>query len=153
MSLDDLMNRFRLASRELFNNYFRVDIPSSADPWLVEERFSNVQDELFQMMVTEPASLSRIDYGQLQTDIAIELQADSIPWLLNREKDSGYWDAQPSEVTREAQLKFISFFDWDQLSYRDNTYVKVLVMDWPAKSSVVGRNALIEAQYVRYVRA
>jgi hypothetical protein len=153
MSLDELMNRFRLASRELFNNYFRVDIPSSSDPWLVEERFSNVQDELFQMLVTEPASLSRIEYGELQTDVAVALQADSVPWLLNREKDSGYWDAKPNEVTSDARLKFISFFDWDQLSYRDNTYVKVLVIDWPTEPSVVGRNALIEAQYVRYVRA
>jgi hypothetical protein len=153
MSLDDLMNRFRLASRELFNNYFRVDIPSSGDPWLVEERFSNVQDELFQMMVTEPASLSRIEYGDLQTEIIVELRSDSAPWLLNREKNSGYWDAEPNEVTRDAQLKFKAFFDWDQLSYRDNIYVRVLVVDWPARPSVVGRDALIEAQYVRYVRA
>jgi hypothetical protein len=153
MTLDELINRFRLASRELFNNYFRVDIPSSSDPWLVEERFSNVQEGLFKMMVTEPASLSRIEYGELQTEIVVELQSDFAPWLLNREKDSGYWDADPKEVTREAKLQFISFFDWDQLSYRDNTYVRVLVVDWPAEPSVIGRNALIEAQYVRYVLA
>ncbi|MBS1144918.1 MAG: hypothetical protein H6R14_2324 [Proteobacteria bacterium] len=153
MSIDDLMNRFRLASRELFNNYFRIDIPSSVDPWLVEERFSNVQDELFQMMVTEPASISRIGYGDLQTDIIVEMRSDSVPWLLNRDKNSGYWDAEPNQVTRDAQLKFKAFFDWDQLSYRDNTYVRVLVVDWPAMPSVVGRDALIEAQYVRYVQA
>lgn len=129
MLLDDLMNRFRLASRELFNTYFRIDIPNSADPWLVEERFSNVQDELFQMQVIEPASLSRVEYGELQKEIAVELRSDFVPWLLNREKDSGYWDAEPKEVTRDAQLRFISFFDWDQLSYRDNTYVRVLVLD------------------------
>jgi hypothetical protein len=105
------------------------------------------------MMVTEPASLSRIEYGDLQTEIIVELRSDSAPWLLNRETNSGYWDAEPNEVTRDAQLKFKAFFDWDQLSYRDNIYVRVLVVDWPARPSVVGRDALIEAQYVRYVRA
>lgn len=152
MTLNELINRFRLASRELFNNYFRVDIPGSNDPWLIEERFSNVQEVLFQMMVTEPASLSRIEYGELQTDIFVELQSDFAPWLLNREKDSGYWDAEPKEVTRKAKMQFITFFDWDQLSYRDNTYVRVLVVDWPGEPSVVGKHALIEAQYVHYVQ-
>ena len=153
MTLDELINRFRLASRELFNNYFRVDIPQSNDPWLIEERFSNVQELLFQMMVTEPASLPAITYGELQPAISVELQSDFCPWLLNREEDSGYWDAEPKEVSREAKLQFIAFFDWDQLSYRDNRYVRVLINDWPKYPNLVGRHALIESQYVRYVLA
>jgi hypothetical protein len=58
--------------------------------------------------------------------------------MLNREVDSGYWDYPLEEVTREAKLGFISFFDWDQLDYRDHRYVRVQVLEWASQPTVVG---------------
>ena len=43
MDLDARSNRFRIASRELFNQFFRVDDAYSNDPaWILEERFCEV---------------------------------------------------------------------------------------------------------------
>ena len=153
MNIDEMMNRFRLASREVFNHFFRVSDPYNNDGWSFEERFSEVQAVLFKKLVTEPASLSDKGYGYLQPEILVELRSESAPIMLNREVDSGYWDHPIKEVTKDARLLFISFFDWDQLDYRDNRYVRVQMDRWSSHPETVGKHALIESQYVRFVKA
>jgi hypothetical protein len=81
------------ASRELFNHFFRVSDPYNNDGWQFEERFSEVQVVLFQKLVTEPAALSDIKYGAIQISVVVELRdSESVPCMINREIDSGYWD-------------------------------------------------------------
>lgn len=65
MKLDERMTQFRLASREVFNNFFRVPDPYNNDGWTLEERFSAVQSILFQKLVIEPESLREVQYGEL----------------------------------------------------------------------------------------
>jgi hypothetical protein len=154
INIDEMMNQFRLASREVFNQFFRVPDPYDNDGWLLEERFSEVQAVLFQKLVTQPASLSDTRYGDLQRDLLIELRhTDMVPAMVNREVDSGYWDYPLKEVNKEARLLFVRFFDWDQLDYRDNRYVRVQIDQWPSHPEAVGKHALIESHCVRFVRA
>jgi hypothetical protein len=75
---------------------------------------------------------------------------DFAPLLINREIDSGYWDYPIREVGRLATLRFISFFDWDQLGVRDNMYVRVVIHSWPGASELEGKHALIGANYVQF---
>lgn len=151
IDIDGLMNQFRLASRELFNQFFRVPDPYKNNGWLFEARFSVVQMTLFQKLVTEPASLANIEYGNLQTEILVELRdCDVAPIMINREVDSGYWDHPKKEITKDARLVFVRFFDWDQLDYRDNHYVRVQIDRWPSHPETAGKHALIESQYVRF---
>ena len=154
MDLDAMMNQFRVASRELFNQFFRVPDPYNNDGWACEERFSRVQAALFQALVVEPAKLPDSRYGELFPSIAVELRhGDRAPIMLNRGVDSGYWDHPLKEVTRDANLLFVSFFDWDQLDYRDNRYVRVKVEHWPSQKAAEGKHALIESQYVRFAKS
>ena len=154
VSIDEMMNQFRIASRELFNHFFRVVDPYNNDGWLFERRFSEVQATLFQKLVTEPASLSYTKYGDRQPEMFVELrQSESAPIMVNREIDSGYWDFPIKEITQEVQLCFVSFFDWDRLEYRDNRYVRVQIHRWPSRPEVVGKHCLIESQHVRFVKA
>ena len=152
MNIDSRINHFRIASLELFNLFFRVDDPYSNDQaWVMEERYSEVQDLLFQKLVVEPAGLQSVVYGLLTSSIVVSLRyGDFAPIMLNREVDSGYWDHSLKEVTREARLGFISFFDFDQLAYRDHRYVRVQVLEWQSQPSVVGKHGLLESQYVRF---
>jgi len=151
IDIDKMMTQFRLASRELFNNFFRVADPYDNDGWLFEGRFSEVQAVLFQKLVTEPASLPNVRYGSLQTGIVVKLRnSEMVPIMLNRELKSGYWDYPLKEVTKEAELSFVSFFDWDQLDCRDNRYVLVQVQRWPSHPETIGKQALIESHYVRF---
>lgn len=153
--LDKSIKQFRIASRELFNDLFRVSDPYEADSnaWVLEERFREIQNLLFQKLVLEPHEMPEIKYGDAQLDIAVELHICEVTKImLNREINSGYWDYPINEVTREAKLVFLNFFDWDQLDYRDNQYVRVQVSDWPSHPDAIGKHALIESQCVRFTR-
>jgi hypothetical protein len=149
MVLDDLMSRFRYASRELFNHHFRVPDPYNNDGWLLEGRFSQVEAVLFEQLVAAPAALPSVTWGTHQPAIHVGLRhGDFAPIMVNRETDSGYWDFPIKEVTRDAQLSFVRFFDWDLLAVRDNQYVRVVIDAWPQHPEGAGKHALIEAQYV-----
>jgi hypothetical protein len=152
--IDELVNSFRLASRELFNNFFRTSNPYIGNEgWTAKERFSAVQSVLFQKLVTEPAGLSRITYGDPQPNIGVEIRiGENAPVMLNRETRSGYWDHPVTQVTREAGLRFLAFFDWDQLGCKDNQYARILVDRWPSRPEVVGKEGLIDCRHVRFVK-
>lgn len=154
-NINRLMDRFRFASREIFNDHFRAESPYSPDGAILERRFNELQTILFQKLVTEPASLPSVPYGEIQPAIVILLRKDfvSAPAMLNREVNSGYWDHPLKEVTRDCRLLFMSFFDWDQLDYRDNRYVRALVSEWPSHPEVIGKHALIDSRYVTFARA
>lgn len=154
MDLDARLNHFRTASRELFNHFFRVDDPyNNDDAWALEERYREVESLLFAKLVLEPADLPIIPYGTLNPNIRVELRRGELaPIMLNREIDSGYWDYPLKEVTREAKLAFVSFFDWDQLDYRDHRYVRVQVTEWRSWPDAVGKHAFIEAHCVRFTK-
>jgi len=151
MDLDELMNRFRLASRELFNHHFRVLDPYNNDGWLLEERFGQVEAVLFEQLVAQPAKLPSVALGIHQLSIRVALRHGKFaPIMINREIASGYWDFPIEEVTEDAQLSFVRFFDWDQLAIRDNQYVRVIIDTWPPHPETAGKHALVEAQYVAF---
>lgn len=90
MSIDESMRRFRLASRELFNAYFRVEDPWNNDGWRLEERFSEVEATLFDALVARPCKLNSTRYGESQPEIQVVLKCSEFaPAMVNRESDSG----------------------------------------------------------------
>lgn len=156
VDLDERMNQFRIASRELFNHFFRVSDPyeSGKQAWLQEERFRDLQALLFQKLVVEPLSLDIMEYGDPQPDILVESRYDgAVPIMLNRDVDSGYWDYPLKEISKDSRLVFVSFFDWGQLDYRDNRYVRVRVDHSPTHADIIGKHGLIESQHVRFVKS
>mgnify|MGYP003703970341 FL=1 len=153
MELDALINRFRVASRELFNGYFRVDDPhKNPEAWTFDERHGEIEQVLFEKMVLEPADLPSVDYGFANPNILVQLKSDFAPIMFNREINSGYWDHPLREVTNDAKLVFVSFFDWDDLDYRDNRYVRVIVKEWLAYPEMTDKHALLESQYARFIK-
>jgi hypothetical protein len=155
MTLDELMNRFRVASRELFNNYFRVPVRSnnSTEAWDPIHDFSEVQNVLFETLVAHPSKLPLLPYGACQPSMVVTLRPHFAPIMLNREVDSGYWDYPLNQVAADALLLFIEYFDWDQLAVRDNQYVRVKVDNWASHPEAVGKHALIDSHYVWFDKA
>ncbi len=149
MSIDENMRRFRIAGRELFNAYFRVEDPWNNDGWKLEERFSEVESILFDVLVARPCGMTSTRYGELQPEIEVALKGSEFaPVMINRESDSGYWDFPVHRMTKSGRLAFIRFFDWDLLAIRDNHYVRARIEEWPEHPECVGKHALIETQYV-----
>lgn len=154
VSLNELMERFRVASREIFNQFFHVEDPYNNNGWPSEERFKAVERILFDKMVLEPAGLEQASYNSVMPSIAVKLRIGGpAPAMINREIKSGYWDHPIQEVTNDAHLHFICFFDWDNLSYRNNQYVRVRIARWPSQQEVEGKEALIEARYVEFSKS
>jgi len=153
--MDKLVNKFRLASRELFNNYFLEELLVNED-WNFYEHFTLIEEQLFLALVTTQSGIAEITYGFPQPEILVTPRSESIcgiPIMLNREIDSGYWDHSITVASPSCVFTFMKFFDWDQKSYQDNRYVRVIVRDWPENPSLVGKHALIETHYVSYKKA
>jgi hypothetical protein len=152
--LDSSLQSFRIAGRELFNTYFRPKATGFDDAWAWEARFSLVEAELFEQLIAVPHELNLRRYGEFQEHIAVALrQGEFAPIMVNRDVDSGYWDYPLRELTREVELRFVRFFDWDLLAVRDSQFVRVVISAWPSHSEAVGKHALVEAQHVSYSEA
>ncbi len=173
MDIHESMNRFRLASRELFNHYFSV--PQGENAFEYYDGFNEVERVLFTMLVLEPCSVPRASkdytYGiDGHPGIRVRLPIANVgeylvgddtpqvaPIMLNRELTwinsgyCGYWDFPLNSFSNEATLLYVSFFDWESMAYRDNAYVRVQVSDWPSHPEAIGRHGLVESFRVRYV--
>lgn len=154
-SLDAQINKFRLAARELFNNYFRQPSrENSGEAWAAVERFSQVERELFRVLVVEPCELPIRAYHQdIQSEIGVRLKHDGFaPIMVGRKDSPGSWDDPMKTVHSDTSMTFSHFFDWDQTDYIDNRYAEVVIDHCPTNNIVDGRNALIETQYVEFFR-
>jgi hypothetical protein len=151
MSAEALMADFRVASRKLFNRFFRIAGPweNQEAAWSLVERFNDLESVLFRKMVSEALNIEGIDYGHPQEDILVVGQ-DGISALINREIDSGYWDFPTSTIPVDAEMQFISFFDWDALAMRDNRYARVRIAACDSNQALVGKHALLDSQRVSY---
>lgn len=152
ISIDKSINRFRLASREIFNNFFLEDFLKNED-WDFYEQFTCIEEELFYALVASRAGINANTYGLPQTEILARPSFDytcGIPILLDKDIDSGCWDCPTKTAPSNCVFTFISFFDWDQKSYKDNRYLRAIVKEWPEMPDLVGKHALIETIYLSY---
>lgn len=147
------IGRFRLASRELFNHYFLFPDRSQHEQYLAIEQFRDVEQILFKGMVTLPCGLREIRYGHVQGEIAVHAQstANPCPVMVNREISSGYWDFPIDVMPKDADLRFVSFFDWAQLAPQDHQYVRATIFEWPGSKDLKGKHVLIETRYVEFL--
>jgi hypothetical protein len=149
--IDASIRKFRIASRELFNGYFRIDNPYDNDGWDGRDQFSRLESILFDALVGQPHGLTPGAYGAANGEVLVKLRdLDAAPAQLNRLVDSGYWDHPITQIDSGAVMCFIRFFDWDQLDYRDNRFVRACVQEWPSQANAVGKHVLLEAQHVRF---
>jgi hypothetical protein len=156
MNIDDLINKFRIASRELFNNYFRIEYPwekeNQEEAWYRQQRYAEVEKMLWQQLVLDMAEIDGPGYEATEAHpkIRLRIKSELGPIMLNREFHSGYWDYPVKEVTDKAVFGLIGFFDFDNLSIRDNQYARAKVLDWPAHPETIGKHALLDANNVVY---
>lgn len=150
-----LMEHFRIASRDIYNQYFRLSDPARMEDWDCWKAFSEVEDILFKKLVTQRLGLSDVEYGVVYPSIVVSPICDSVPWMLNRKTNvsHGYWDHEISRFERAAIAEFVHFFDFDEQAYRDNRYVMIFVRNFPEKPEAQGRFALVESNHVKYSTA
>lgn len=148
MDIDTLIKRFRLASRDLFNHHFHRST-HDGDAFDGLERFEAVEESLFRAMVTWPAGLSETLYTEVQSEISVtSSNGRDAPCLVSR--NPCVWEDEV--LPQAAQLRFVRFFDWEELELKDNLYVRAEVREWPSHPDMKGIPVLVEAQYVLFTR-
>jgi len=146
------MQRFRLASRDLWNHYFLPTV-ASWPPSDEQCYFAAVEESLFLNMVLYPVGLPEARYRDLNTMIRVVIESDyGVPAMINRGVDSGYWDHPICRLGKEADLRFVSYFDWNEFEVIDHQYVRVQIHGHP-DPSLVGKHALVEFQYATFAVA
>ena len=64
--------------------------------------------------------------------------------MINRTGDSGYWDDPVTQLEKDdCELRFIQFFDWWDLGFRDFAFYRVRIVASPRYPHLVGRDALV----------
>jgi hypothetical protein len=97
-------------------------------------------------------NLECVTYGYNQPKILVKIRLGEFSQIMiNRDIDSGYWDYPLKEINNDVKMTFISFFDWDQLGFRDNQYVRVLIVESPNNTEIIGKHALIESRNVIFI--
>lgn len=152
LTINENMNNFRRASRELFNNYFRPTDGDNYQASLELESFRRVEIVLFEQLVAEPSSIESIQYRDVQPEIQVVCRLNtSMPAFINRDIDSGYWDYPVKELGEDSTQHFVEFFDFESPGIcLDNQFVKVKIVAHATRHDLIGKLALFNSFYVAF---
>lgn len=152
MNLNDRMIQFRLASRDLYNNYFYSASRAAASEAL--ERYSNVLEALFSNMVSFPEKLQDVSYNETQANIEVLLKNEAQRiYYIEVETKLGYWEAVKIPTNNSLKINFECYFDWDDLAIKDNRYIKGVIVSFSGNEEFIGKKALIEANDAIFQKA
>jgi hypothetical protein len=149
----ELMNRYREACRLLWNGFLR-NPQANGRISLVDERycdFHRMRDVLFVALVLREIAHVETDvqFGTVNQPVLPFLRIVATPRsaiLVNREvahSRNQYWDGAPTAVPDDIDLRFIDYFDWDVVGYRDLAYYLTRIVGCPEHPDIVGRDALL----------
>ena len=148
-----VFDHYRISARSLWNTAFWPD-PDFRD-WNSVERFQEIERILFDQLVLFKLNKDPVE-EVFRKPIPFFRVAPSSPHgcpvMISRptpEVPRGLWDDPVDRVTGQVELHFLEFFDWDQLDYRDFQYYHVWIAAFEDQPHLVGREALIERQYVK----
>lgn len=149
----DLVQRYRLALRQIWNQNFYSD-PELRD-WDSVYAFRELQLPLFKALVAHPLGLERPtrSFGTgfevvPASRVCHEVLVNSVvPSSLD---GGGAWAPLRGPFEPGAfKATLLDFFDWFPLDYADLRYYVVMIDDFPAHPAKVGQHAFIETPFVR----
>jgi hypothetical protein len=145
-----LMNDYRECVRHLWNTYCLKVIEKN--DWDFRDRLNEIEIELFRNLVLykierENTVLKPAQWRPEEVMTFLKIEAESrSEILINRESGevSGYWDDPLNHFWNdELDLRFIHYFDWTPIGFRDFAYYKVRIVGSQKHLHLVGRDALL----------
>ena len=160
----DRLNAHRECIRQVWNSHLLPVVEASPEKWNAQEQFDPICWMLFDVLVGEPlavpwrsrAAALRRSHPSGQVIPWLQVvpgAAAGVPIMINRDptQDHGYWDHPLKRVApADVDLRFVDWFDFDALAFRDFKYCRVRVVA-SLHSEIVGRAALLECEYGRFV--
>jgi hypothetical protein len=145
-----LMNDYRECVRHLWNTYCLKIIEE--DDWDFRDRLNQIEVELFRNLVLyrlgrEETVLKPAQWSPAEVLKFLQIEAENRSGILiNREiaASSGYWDDPVNFFWRnELDLRFIHYFDWMSIGFRDFAYYRVRIVGSQKHPHLIGRDALV----------
>jgi len=147
--ITDRMQNYRECVRHIWNTHFQVEAERCQD-WDLRDDFCDAALILFRALV-----LQGLDIGE--TELLPDYRAEQQPLLflrlvietssqvlINRTGASGYWDDPVTQLEKgDCELRFVQFFDWWDLGFRDFAFYRVRIVASPRYPHLVGRDALV----------
>jgi len=133
-------------------------LPTKPD-WDQSDRFQDIAVILFSSLIAVPLGAEKDqlspDYvaspNRLNDFHVIPVSEYGVPININREKErSGYWDHPLQQIRPgEADLRFLKYFDFDMLGFRDFYYYQVRIIGSDKYPDIIGRDALITTVHAK----
>jgi hypothetical protein len=152
---------YREGVRHLWNTQFLSVVRTATDKWMLRDIFDDVCASLFAALVLEPLRVAVAEnaVGALPAGRAaaprpmlqfhVMPAGPRAPIHINRDLPrGGYWDHPPTMLLPgEADLRFVRWFDFDPLGFRDFRYYEVHIVSSSVHAEISGRVALIECEH------
>ena len=142
------MHSYRECVRHIWNTQF---VGSEPRPdWDLRDQFCDAALILFQALVLRGLDVDdselladyRSDQGPLMF-LRLEVEAGSTI-LVNRTGAGTYWDDPVTRIEAgDCELRFIQFFDWSELDFRDFAFYRARIVGSSRHPHLVGRDALL----------
>jgi hypothetical protein len=148
----NIFDHHRVSVRQIWNTAFWPD-PDLRD-WDSVDRFDEVQRILFDELVLGKTArdFPREDIFRVPIPFfRIVPSNESAPIMIQNPRapnQTGYWDHPVNRLSpNEAEMHFVSYFDWNRLDYADFRYYHAVLARFDARPELVGREALIDRQH------
>jgi hypothetical protein len=145
----DRMHSYRECVRHVWNTHFRMEGERQPD-WDLRDQFCDAALILFQALVLRGLDIADstllADYrGDQEPLMFLRLEVEPVSTILvNRTGAGAYWDDPVTRIERgDCDLRFIQFFDWSDLDFRDFAFYRVRVVGSSRYPHLVGRDALL----------
>lgn len=157
--ITDAFELYRESVRHLWNTFFLIRVQKAEtfdQKWDLADQFQEANALLLKSLILtelDEACCEMRSYADLTHLLRVVPDSTrEVPIMVNRPSSDGnkYWDEPLNRVmASDVILEFLECFDWDQIAYRDFAYYRVKIRSFHLHPNLVGREALIEARYVR----
>lgn len=150
--VSSIFDHYRISARAVWNTAFWPD-PDFRN-WDSIGQFHEIEKLLFQELVLAKVArkwpLQKLFENAIPFFRVVPSHVQGTPIMIQNPRPGaprGYWDDPVNRLKPgQAELHFVSYFDWNQMDYIDLRYYRAKIASFDAHSELIGREALIECQ-------
>jgi hypothetical protein len=143
-----LMDHYRVVARSLWNTGFWA-VPELRN-WDARDSFEKIKQSLFDALIT---SSLRNNGSSSEIITIVPVDPGPVPIMIQNPRGAdqrGYWDDPVDKITpADADLRFLDFFDWNEMADADFQYYRVRIEAFGREPRLAGREALLDHSNAR----
>jgi hypothetical protein len=149
------MDHYRDVARSVWNTGFWAQ--ADLQTWDARSQFEQIKKLLFKALVVARLEKGHCcDLNILPEDnkfLVVPSTSGPAPIMIHRALEGDrnhFWDDPVRQVeASEAELHFLDYFDWNDMSYADFHFYRARIAAFPSQPHLVGREALMEHSHAK----